>query len=165
MIVLGYVGNHSNDTFLVRAGWAITRLVQRGEFEKVTHVEACFGFSETGCAHIGSSSLRDDGVRTKHVFLTNNHWAAIDVPVWDADKSLAFIKAQSGGKYDTRGALATVLLGAQDGARWFCNEIVGASVGLVSPEIYGPAQFMAIAASMPGAKIVDLPKHNVVDVV
>lgn len=165
MIVLGYVGNHAQDTLAVRIGWAVTRLVQRGEFRKVTHVEACFGFSESGCAHIGSSSIRDDGVRTKKVFLTREHWVAVDVPVWDAEKSLVFITEKVGGKYDTRGALATVLLGAQDGDRWFCNEIVGASVGLVSPEVFGPAQFMAIALSMPGAKIITLPVHDVKDTV
>ena len=165
MIILGYVGNHAQDTFAVRAGWAITRAVQRGEFKQVTHVEACFEFADDGCAHIGSSSIRDNGVRTKKVFLQKKHWVAIDVPCWDANKSLLFINSKLGHAYDTRGALATVLLGAQDGDRWFCNEIIGASVGLVSPEIYGPAQFMAIAASMPRAKIIDLPKHDVVEVV
>ena len=165
MIVIGYVGNHAQDRIVVRAGWAITRSVQRGEFRKVTHVEACFGFSESGCAHIGSASLRDGGVRPKKVYLKNENWVAIDVPTWDADKSRIFIEEHTGELYDTRGAIATALLGTQDEDRWFCNEIVGASVGLVSPEVFGPAQFMAIAASMAGARIVDLPIHNVADVV
>lgn len=100
MIILGYVGNHAQDSLAVRLGWAATRLVQRGQFARVTHVEG----------------------------------------------------------YDTRGALATVFLSGQDADRWFCNEIVGASVGLVSPDIFGPAQFMALALSMPGARLVPVPQ-------
>lgn len=160
MIVLGYVGDHAQDTLLTRAGWAITRVAQRGVFEAVTHVEACFGVNSAKLAHIGSASLRDGGVRVKHAWLTEGHWIAINVPTWNTDASRQFIEARIGDKYDTRGALATVLLGGQDGARWFCNEIVGASVGLVSPEIFGPAQFMSIALSMPDAHVIDLFKKG-----
>lgn len=160
MIVLGYVGNHAQDTLAVRTGWAITRSVQRGEFRKVTHVEACFGFNAANLAHIGSASLRDRGVRAKHAWLTKGNWVGINVPTWDADKSRTFIEDHIGELYDTRGAVATALLGAQDENRWFCNEIVGAAVGLVSPHIFGPAQFMAIALSMPGAHMVDVPTRE-----
>jgi hypothetical protein len=46
MIVLDYIGNHSKDTIPVRLGWALTRLVQRGEYQRVTHTEAVHaGFS------------------------------------------------------------------------------------------------------------------------
>ena len=30
MIVAHFVGNHAKDTLAVRAGWSLTRLVQRG---------------------------------------------------------------------------------------------------------------------------------------
>ena len=76
---------------------------------------------------------------------------------WNACNSFKFIVERAGAKYDLRGALATVLLGSQDADRWFCNELLGASVGIVSPEIYGPAQFMALALSMPGARLVPVP--------
>ncbi len=34
-----------------------------------------------------------------------------------------------------------------DEKAWFCNESVAASVGMVDPDISGPSQFAAIAAS------------------
>lgn len=157
MIVLGYIGNHKKDSILSRIGWAMTRLVQRGFFQNVTHVEAFYGFGDGGLAQIGSASLLDGGVRTKSVRLNEEHWIAIDVPDWDAGASLKFIQAHLWEGYDTRGALATVFLGGQDEDRWFCNEIVAASVGVVSPDIFGPAQFMSLALSMPGANIVPVP--------
>ena len=160
MIVLGYVGSHAKDGLLARLGWAITRLVQRGAFARVTHVEAYYGKDQEGLSVIGSSSLRDGGVRIKHTRLDPNKWVAVDVPCWDAARSMVFIQDRQNSRYDWRGAVATVFLNGQDANRWFCNEIVGASVGLVSPGTFGPAQFMAVALSMPGAKLIpmeDLP--------
>ncbi len=157
MIILGYVGNHAQDTLAVRLGWAATRLVQRGQFARVTHVEGYYGAVAEGRAYIASASLRDGGVRAKYATLDPANWVAIDVPCWDAKNSLDFILAHVGELYDMRGAVATVFLSGQDGDRWFCNELLGASVGLVSPEIFGPAQFLALALSMPGAKIVKVP--------
>jgi hypothetical protein len=85
-----------------------------------------------------------------------NNWVAIDVPLWDANKSKEFIERLSGCKYDWLGAVATVFLGRQNKNRWFCSEVIGASVGLVSPELFGPAQLMAIAMSLPGSKITQI---------
>lgn len=157
MIILGYVGDHAQDSLAVRLGWAATRLVQRGQFARVTHVEGYYGADDQGRSIIASASLRDGGVRVKPASLTREHWLAAEVPCWDAKRSLAFILPHVGEKYDTRGALATVFLSGQDGDRWFCNEIVGASVGLISPDIFGPAQFFALALSMPGARLVPVP--------
>lgn len=158
MIILGYVGDHAQDSLAMRLGWAATRLVQRGEFARVTHVEGYYGADDQGRSIIASASLRDGGVRVKPASLTREHWLAAEVPCWDAKRSLAFILPHVGEKYDTRGALATVFLSGQDADRWFCNEIVGASVGLISPDIFGPAQFMALALSMPGARLVPVPQ-------
>lgn len=158
MIILGYVGNHAQDSLPVRLGWAATRLVQRGQFARVTHVEGYYGANDEGQAVIASASLRDGGVRVKSAALDPANWVAIDVPCWDAKSSLDFILAHVGEKYDIRGAVATVFLSGQDADRWFCNEIVGASVGLISSDTFGPAQFMAIALSMPGARLVPVPQ-------
>lgn len=157
MIILGYVGNHAQDPLAVRLGWAATRLVQRGQFARVTHVEGYYGANAEGQAFIASASLREGGVRAKYATLDPANWLAVEVPCWDAKRSLDFILAHVGEKYDMRGAVATVFLSGQDADRWFCNEIVGASVGLISPDIFGPAQFMALALSMPGAKVVPVP--------
>lgn len=157
MIVLGYIGDHAADSLSVRMGWAVTRLAQRGRFKQVTHVEGYYGTDENGRAIIASASVRDGGVRIKHTSISMENWIAIDVPSWDAKSSIAFVKSHVGKKYDMRGALATVLLSGHSDDRWFCNEIIGASVGVTSPEIFGPAQFMALAVSIPGAAIVSGP--------
>ena len=158
MIILGYVGDHAQDSLAVRLGWAATRLVQRGQFARVTHVEGYYGADDQGRSIIASASLRDGGVRVKPAALTRENWLAVEVPCWDAKNSLDFILAHVGEGYDTRGAVATVFLSGQDADRWFCNEIVGASVGLISPDIFGPAHFFALALSMPGARLVPVPQ-------
>lgn len=157
MIILGYVGDHKKDAWHVRLGWALTRLVQRGTFERVTHVEGFYGIDDKGMALIGSSSLRDGGVRTKRVKLDPENWIAVDVPAWNEKLSLAFIRAHSFEEYDKRGAIATVFMSGQDENRWFCNELVGASVGIIDPDTFKPSQFMALAVSMPQSQIIPLP--------
>jgi len=157
MIVLGYVGNHAKDTLSARLGWVVTRAAQRGQFKQVTHVEGYYGLGDNGQAIIASASIRDGGVRVKSANLTRANWVAVDVPLWDARSSLEFVQYQVGKKYDTLGALATVLPVGHSEDRWFCNEIIGASVGVTSPEIFGPAQFMALALSIPGSSIISGP--------
>lgn len=149
MLIAHYIGNHAKDTLLVRAGWWITRLVQRGAYKAVTHVEAVHAVNADGTVTIASASLRDGGVRTKHnVRLNPAHWLIVDVPVWDVQKSIDWFAFNDGLPYDWRGALATVLPGTQSDNGWFCNEAVGASVGTKDPQIFGPAQFAAITLSI-----------------
>lgn len=64
-----YIGNHTKDNPSVRLGWWLTRLVQKGEFSDVTHVEAILAEHEDGSVTIGSASIRDGGVRTKRCTL------------------------------------------------------------------------------------------------
>lgn len=144
MLVALYIGNHSGDTLLVQLWWFLTRLVQRGEFARVTHVEAILDTLPDGTVVIASSSLRDGGVRIKAAHLDPAHWLIVDFPAWDADAAREWFAQHVGEPYDWRGALATVLPGKNASRRWFCNEAVGAAVGLRSPAAFGPAQFAAI---------------------
>lgn len=43
MKIAHYIGDHAGDTLLVRTSWALTRLVQRGDWRNVTHCEAILG--------------------------------------------------------------------------------------------------------------------------
>lgn len=144
MLVALYVGDHRADGFRDRLGWWLTRQVQRGEFRRVTHVEAILAERPDGRHLIASSSLRDGGVRIKAATLDPAHWLIADVPAWDADAAREWFAQHIGEPYDWRGALATVLPGKNASRRWFCNEAVGAAVGLRSPAAFGPAQFAAI---------------------
>ncbi len=149
MKIAFYIGDHDKDTWSVRLGWWLTRLVQKGQFKQVTHVEAILAEHEDGSVTIGSSSLRDGGVRMKRCFLTLEHWIIIDVPQWDATKAAAWFVEHDGQPYDWRGAFASCMpFDWGDHNEWFCNEAVAAAVGFKSPEIFGPAQFAEICNSI-----------------
>lgn len=143
-----YIGDHAKDDALTRIGWAATRIVQKGIYRRVTHVEAILEEHEDGSVTIGSASLRDGGVRTKTVKLDPAHWIIIDVPAWDVERARLWFAEHAGERYDWRGAFVTWLPATWDRPKeWFCNEAVGASVGMVDPDISGPSQFASTAAS------------------
>lgn len=142
-----YIGNHRADGLSVRAGWWITRKVQKGPFSGVTHVEAIHDEYPDGSVNIVSSSLRDGGVRAKRAVLTPGLWTIVDVPLWDVAKSKALFAKTKGQGYDIRGAIATVFLGSPEYGRWFCNEWVSAPF-LQAPATFAPNQFAAISLSI-----------------
>lgn len=148
MKVALYIGTHAKDDALTRIGWAVTRAVQKGKFRRCTHVEAILEEHADGLVTIGSASLRDGGVRTKTVKLNPEHWLIFDVPSWDVLRAQVWFVEHDGEGYDSRGAFVTWLPATWNrDDEWFCNEAVGASVGMVDPDIYGPSHFAATAAS------------------
>lgn len=157
MITAHYIGTHRQDTLSVRAGWAITRLAQRGTYAQVTHSEAVHATHSDGTMDIASSSLRDGGVRLKkRVRLSPGNWLLIDVPGWDLARSQELLDRTAGSPYDLRGAASSALIVlGQSPSRWFCNEWVGAP-WLPDSYIFGPAQFAALCASQPGATVTPL---------
>lgn len=149
MKVACFIGKHTKDTTSVRLGWFLTRLVQKGQFKQVTHVEAILYEYEDGSVTIGSASLREGGVRIKKTKLASENWIIFDIPEWDEIESASWFAIHNGEKYDWRGAFASWLpFSWSRKNQWFCNEAVAASVGLSSPEIFGPAQFAAICHSL-----------------
>jgi hypothetical protein len=147
MLTAHYIGSHKGDTLSVRAGWAFTRLVQRGQYKRCTHSEAIHEVHSNGEVTIASSSVRDGGVRVKRTRLTHGNWLIIDTPEWDVQRSKDLLAQTHGCPYDMLGAVSTALLIGQRGDKWFCNEWVGHPF-VQSSYIFGPAQFAAIAASL-----------------
>jgi len=143
-----YIGSHTKDNPSVRLGWWLTRLVQKGEFANVTHVEAILAEHDDGTVTIGSASIRDGGVRTKRCTLTPEHWIIVDVPKWSVVKARKWFADHEGEPYDTRGAFATAfpIQWAQKN-HWFCNQAV-ADPFINSASIFGPSQFASIAVSI-----------------
>jgi hypothetical protein len=145
MKVALYIGDHASDDWLTRLGWWATRLVQKGAYWRVTHVEAILAEHEDGTVTIGSASLRDGGVRTKRCALTPEHWIIVDVQKWSVTNARKWFSDHAGEPYDTRGAFASAMpIQWAQKNHWFCNQSVGESVGLKCPEIFGPSQFAAI---------------------
>lgn len=144
MRVALYIGDHSSDGWLARLGWWITRLVQKGPYGHVTHVEAIHAEHDDGTTTIASASLRDGGVRSKRVRLNPLHWLIVDVPIWDVQRSIELLAMTEDAAYDIRGAVATVFLGSPDSDKWFCNAWVGQPY-LKASANFGPNHFAAIA--------------------
>lgn len=147
MLIALYIGNHRADGILARIGWAATRLFQKGPYGHITHCEAIHAEHADGTVTIASSSLRDGGVRSKRVRLDQAHWLVVDVPQWDVERSEDFLAETVGAKYDWRGAVATVFLGSQQTACWFCNEWVAAPF-IRASGTFGPNHFAAICLSL-----------------
>lgn len=135
MIVLTYIGDHAKDVLRVRLGWALIRLVQRGAFKQVTHMECVLAGNDYRLCTIASSSVRDGGVRIKaDIALTKGNWQAFDVPAFPVEKSRHWFEAHEGEAYNMVGAMATKLpLLRQLALRlagYFCNWSCLASCGL-----------------------------------
>ena len=149
MRVALYIGDHKADTFSVRLGWALTRLVQKGTYSKVTHCEAILDENPDGSVTIASASVRDGFcVRTKkNVFLTKENWIIHDKPEWDAEKARAWFIQHDGELYDWRGAgVCWLPVVWSMPNRHFCNESVGAPF-IADPETLTPAQFAEVVMS------------------
>lgn len=156
MIVLGYIGNNKGDSLIVRAARSITRWVQKGAyFEEVTHVESLLGGDRRN-ARIGSSSLRDKGVRIKTgVVLNPANWVVLDVPAFTEEASEAWHAKNNGKFYDLSGAISTVLwLLKQEPEEYMCVEAVGTPQRIVDAHKLTTAEFMAVCLSLPGSRIV-----------
>ncbi|MGL4678573.1 MAG: hypothetical protein ACRCWC_04235, partial [Plesiomonas shigelloides] len=81
-----------------------------------------------------------------------------DVPAWSAEQALVWFEANDSKQYAPFGAVATALPSVcmrwvDHAMRKFCNQAVGESIGLIDAHQLRPEQFMAVAASMPGAVV------------
>ena len=147
MLIALFVGDHNADIWPVRLGWWLTRVAQKGRFGDVTHCEAILA-GDASAATIASSSVRDGGVRIKHrVQMNPEHWRIVDVPQWSAASAAQWFAQHMSQPYDWRGAWAIFLPGHHKSDSWFCNEAVGASVGLLEPHTFSPAVFAAACLS------------------
>lgn len=161
MKVALYIGDHTKDTPGVRLGWWLTRMVQKGEFSNVTHVEAILAEHEDGSVTIGSATLRKEppknksGVRTKKTHLTKGHWRIVDMPMWDVVEARQWFVDHDEEEYDDRGAFASCMpfSWAQFG-KWFCNAAVGASGKQKSAKHFGPSLFAAMCFTF-GTEVTD----------
>lgn len=153
MIVLGYIGNDKKDPFTTRLARKIIQWAQKGSFyEKVTHVESLLA-GNAKSARIGSSSLKDGGVRIKdNVELNPKNWMAMSVPLFSEAKAEAWHVKNNGKKYDFKGALATILwLMGHEQDEIICVEAVAIPQNIIDAWAMTTAEFMAFCASLPGS--------------
>lgn len=147
-----YIGDHKEDSWDVRLGWFMTRLVQwvslilrfkPTTYAKVTHTECILAEHPDGSVDIASASIRDGFcVRTKkNVFLVPGNWIIRDKPEWDVERARDWFIEHDGELYDWRGAAVCWLPVLWSMAkRWFCNQACGEAVGVKNPRSM-PAEF------------------------
>ena len=88
-----------------------------------------------------SSSFMDGGVRLKVIKLNPAHWDVVTLEVSDAAAAAAtqWFKDHEGQGYDVRGIAGMVWRRVADSkTRWYCNEAVGAALGLADPWRFEP---------------------------
>lgn len=131
-----YIGDHKNDTLIVRLGWWLTLLTQKGSM--VTHGEVIVSENDDGTVDIASATLRKEtkngksGVRIKkNVKLQRGKWKIIDVPAFDKSRALDWFINHEGLGYDKRGAFASILpIWWSSKDKYFCYQSICNSVGI-----------------------------------
>lgn len=110
-----------------------------------SHCEAVF--SDGLCA---SSSFLDKGVRFKKIDLTPDHWDIIDIPDVDEAEIRAWFNLHLGEKYDVVGLFSVLTPIPENKHKWFCNESIGAAMGVSGPWRFCPNSFASLCEAMGG---------------
>jgi hypothetical protein len=113
-----------------------------------SHVELIEGRAVLGeVALCLSSSGRDGGVREKEILLKPDSW---DLMLLDVDPSgpAEFIRARIGARYDYTGIVLSQVfaLGGHSKVNWFCSEIIGRALGLLSSQRISPQMLFDVVA-------------------
>lgn len=126
-----------------------------------SHCEAVFEFDpETGLYLCASSSFMDRGIRFKDIGLNPAKWDIIDVPGIDGDdvKSwfmdhLFYVDANGQWRrtpYDVRGLVSFLIPVGHTPEGYFCDEALGAAIGLVEPHRFEPNGLACILERLGG---------------
>ena len=97
-----------------------------------SHAELVLDHHPSGPSLCASSSIRDDGVRTKLINLNSGRWDVYPLPAGiDAAAAHRWFEQKNGRPYDILGVLGFVLpLPIHWGAAWYCSEAVAAAIGV-----------------------------------
>ncbi|BBB61186.1 hypothetical protein UNDKW_2913 [Undibacterium sp. KW1] len=102
-------------------------------------------FDDCMCA---SSSFMDGGVRLKYIEFDSQRWDFVNVPDSLAPGALRWFREHLGAKYDLKGNFHFLVSAVgDDNGKWFCNEAVGAALGINQPWRFDPNSFYALLTS------------------
>ncbi len=110
-----------------------------------SHVEAYFGNDL-----YASASFQDGGVRFKTMTLNPANWDLMEVANLDPIKILEWFKEHQGEPYDTRGLVNFIIPVGHTTNGWFCNEALGAAMGLQEPWRFDPTGLACILLKLGG---------------
>lgn len=122
--------------------WVI-RVATGGQYSHVELIEGSADFNSVQLCL--SSSGRDGGVREKRMKLDPAKWDLVEMRV-DAVRPAAFIRDRIGRRYDYPALIFSQLLalGRHEPNRWFCSEIIAASLGLDQPHRFSPQMLFEV---------------------
>ena len=130
------------------------RVVSWWDNGKFSHTEAVLGVEPDGKAYCGSSSFMDGGVRNKIISLDSEKWTLVDMPQWAVERSKHWFALYAGSEYDVLGILGFVWRPLPEvKTKFYCNEAVGLSQGVVQPWRFTPNSFFALCLSMGGTVV------------
>lgn len=104
-------------------------------------------FSDGMCA---SSSFLDGGVRFKSINIDYLHWDIIELPNIDENAVRNWYTNNLGKKYDVLGLLSVLSPVKDDKNKYFCNESIGAAMGIRDPWRFSPNSFSVLLECMGG---------------
>lgn len=90
-----------------------------------------------------SSSASDGGVRFKYIYLEPSKWDIVhlDMPKERSQKAFQWFADHNEDGYDYLGLFGFIWRREQDKNKWFCNEAIGAALGISNPNWYSPGHF------------------------
>lgn len=127
----------------------LIRLVTRSPYSHVELITEPDLYFADGSMRCTSSSLRDGGVRVRNIILKPGHWDIVEVE-WYAGDLPYFFKQFIGAKYDFAGLIFSQFFNwrRQDNQRWFCSELIAASLGIPNPSSYSPGELKAFVEKL-----------------
>lgn len=116
-----------------------------------SHTEAVLGTNPiSGLMTCASSSFMDGGVRFKDIELEPDRWDIIEVAGVDPERVAEWFRQRLGQPYDVRGLVSFVLPVGNTPDGYFCNEAVGAAIGLPEPARFDPNSFACVLERLGG---------------
>ena len=142
MIYLALYKGPPDDIVHVISHWVtcVVLSIRALKFTKYSHTEICID----GVCY--SSSVRDNGVRSKVIDLNSGKWDYIDITSQaDKEYALKVFESKKGKKYDWLGALGFGLpFFKQNSNKEYCFEITAEMLGLAHPSKVTPTELINI---------------------
>lgn len=92
-----------------------------------------------------SASFMDGGVRFKYIEFDSERWDFVPVPASLEPDARRWFREHQGNAYDLRGNFHFLVSAVgDDSGKWFCNEAVGAALGISDAWRFDPNSFYAV---------------------
>ena len=129
-------------------GLLYDKLIRWWTNSEYSHVELIIEELGKGFYLCGSSSLRDDGVREKVIYLNNSRWDILEIPVKDENYAKEWFRVNYGKKYDLLGQLNVISPYPQSTNKYWCSEAIAAALKIQDPHRYAPSHLYSYAKTV-----------------